>query len=63
MTELTKSERFLLMSAVEFYLLNKQVDPIAGQVPYIEEMTDLFSTLRGTAVHFYKNANTGSLIS
>lgn len=56
MTELTVFERQLLLRAVEFYLLNKQADPIAGQVPYVDHMSDLFNTLRDTTVHFYKKA-------
>lgn len=57
MTELTTFERFLLLSAVEFYLLNKKADPIAGQAPYIVEMADLYNTLKDTTVHLYKKSH------
>ena len=33
---------------VEYYLLNKQVDPIAGQIPFKVEMTDLYNTLKAS---------------
>lgn len=57
MTELTTFERQLLLRAVEFYLLNKQADPIAGQVPYADVMQDLFNILRDTTARFYKKTN------
>jgi hypothetical protein len=54
MTELTTFERFLLLSAVEYYLLNKKADPFAGQVPYIDDMSGLRNMLTDRKVHLYK---------
>lgn len=55
MTELTKFERALLLDAVEFYLRNKQVDPVSGQVPWIVEMTDLFKDVNSATVYLRIN--------
>ena len=38
---LDRSERSLVVMALEYYILNKQADPIAGGVPYQEQMQDL----------------------
>lgn len=38
---LDKFERSLIVLALEYYILNKQVDPIAGGVPYQEDMQHL----------------------
>jgi hypothetical protein len=38
---LDKFERFLVVMALEYYVLNKEADPIAGGVPYQEQMQDL----------------------
>lgn len=55
MTELTKFERALLLDALDFYLRNKQVDPISGQVPWIVEMTDLFRDVNRATVYLHIN--------
>lgn len=55
MTELTKFERALLLDALDFYLRNKQIDPISGQVPWIVEMTDLFKDLDSATVYLRIN--------
>jgi len=34
-------ERYLIVMALEYYILNKQADPIAGGVPYREDMQHL----------------------
>ena len=39
--KLDKFERSLIVMALEYYILNKQVDPIAGGVPYQEHMQHL----------------------
>jgi hypothetical protein len=49
MTDLNKFERALIISALEYYILNKQQDLIAGGVPYREEMKHLFNKLTSTA--------------
>jgi len=38
---LDRFERSLVVMALEYYILNKQADPIAGGVPYQEQMQDL----------------------
>jgi hypothetical protein len=40
-TNLDKFERSLIVMALEYYILNKQADPIAGGVPYQEHMQHL----------------------
>lgn len=55
MTELTKFERALLLNAIDYYLLNKKVDPISGQVPWIVEMTDLFKDVNSATVYLRIN--------
>jgi hypothetical protein len=52
MTDFTTWERQLLILAVEYYLLNKQVDPIAGQIPFKVEMTDLYNTLKASCPRY-----------
>jgi hypothetical protein len=40
---LDRFERFLIVTALEYYILNKEADPIAGGVPYQEHMQHLRS--------------------
>jgi hypothetical protein len=40
-----KFERYLIVMALEYYILNKQPDPVAGGVPYKEDMQYLFAKL------------------
>lgn len=42
---LSKFERCLIVQALEYYVLNKQPDPISGGVPYGEQMGFLLSKL------------------
>jgi hypothetical protein len=44
-TNLDKFERCLIVQALEYYVLNKQPDPIAGGVPYQEHMQFLLNKL------------------
>jgi hypothetical protein len=39
-------ERSLILQALEYYILNKQPDPVGGGVPYREDMTFLLNKLR-----------------
>jgi hypothetical protein len=45
-TNLDKFERSLILQALEYYILNKQPDPIGGGVPYQEDMKFLLNKLR-----------------
>ena len=45
---LDKFERSLIVMALEYYILNKQVDPIAGGVPYQEAMKNLHASMTST---------------
>ena len=47
--DLDKFERSLIVQSLEYYILNKQPDPIAGGVPYQEEMKHLFDKLTTSA--------------
>jgi hypothetical protein len=38
-----KFERGLIVMALEYYINNKQPDPVAGGVPYKEHMQHLFA--------------------
>jgi len=38
-------DRYLIAMALEYYILNKQADPIAGVVPYREHMQNLLTFL------------------
>lgn len=40
---LHKFDRSLIVMALEYYILNKQADPIAGGVPYQEHMQHLLT--------------------
>ena len=43
--DLGQFERGLIVQALEYYVLNKQPDPIAGGVPYLEPMQFLLNKL------------------
>jgi hypothetical protein len=47
--DLSKFERSLIVQALQYYILNKQPDPIAGGVPYREQMKHLFGKLTTNA--------------
>ena len=43
LSSFSKFERILIVMAVEYYILNKQPDPVAGGVPHKEHMQHLFA--------------------
>lgn len=43
--DLSQFEHGLIVQALEYYVLNKQPDPIAGGVPYQEHMQFLLNKL------------------
>jgi len=42
---MTDFDRFLLLKALDYYIRNKQFDPISGCVPYQDDMQHLLNTL------------------
>lgn len=42
---MTDFDRFLILTALDYYLRNKEPDPIAGGVPYQLDMRTLFDSL------------------
>jgi hypothetical protein len=47
--KLTRFELALIIQALEYYINNKQFDPIGGGVPYKEDMQFLLAKLLGPA--------------
>ena len=39
-------DRHIMLVALDYYIRNKQPDPIAGGVPYIDDMEWLFKSLQ-----------------
>jgi len=51
MTKLHRFDRFLLITALDYYLRNKEPSPIEGGIPYQSEMAALLNSLRSVPYH------------